>query len=78
MMIWSSAFKWLRLTFHSQRLCGEGTDGLSQAAGWLNDDDDDDGYGDDGDDIANCDIHNQRPRDVDALFQSALMMLIVH
>ena len=42
------------------------------------DDDDDDGYCDDGDDIANCDIHNQRPRDVDALKQSVLMMLIVH
>ena len=28
--------------------------------------DDDDGYFDDGDDIANCDIHNQRHRDIDA------------
>ena len=47
-----------------------------------NTDDDDYGYGgdnaDDGDDIANCDIHNHRPRDIDDLFQAGLMMLMVH
>ena len=51
-----------------------------------NDDDDDgsggdnadNGSGDDGDEVANCNIHNQRLRDIDDLLQAGLMMLKVH
>ena len=43
-----------------------------------NTDDDDDGYGGDGDDVANCNIHNQHLRDIGDLLQAGLMMLKVH